>query len=160
MQYCFADHNCVLHLAKAFIPSSRALAQPISGNYSNKSSQVSGPSSPRMRFPPINTILPLAACLVSGAASLEVFAPADPCPTVTSTRTQCSTCMRMMCITESTISHREGYFVTLPCGCPQASGVYTKTVTACATSSPCWNCHTGFPFTTTATDCPEPTGKN
>ncbi|ETS07190.1 hypothetical protein M419DRAFT_5414 [Trichoderma reesei RUT C-30] len=32
--------------------------------------------------------------------------------------------------------------------------VVTQTVTACATSTPCWNCHTGFPFTTTATDCP------
>ncbi|PTB37605.1 uncharacterized protein TrAFT101_005517 [Trichoderma asperellum] len=50
------------------------------------------------------------------------------------------------------------YFVTLPCGCSQAAGVVTETITACATSSPCWNCHTGFPFTTTATDCPEPTG--
>ncbi|PON30837.1 hypothetical protein TGAM01_v200257, partial [Trichoderma gamsii] len=48
-------------------------------------------------------------------------------------------------------------FVTLPCGCSGAASVVTRTITACAKSSPCWNCHTGFPFTTTASDCPEPT---
>jgi hypothetical protein len=48
-------------------------------------------------------------------------------------------------------------FVTLPCGCTTAPGVVTRTVTACATASPCWNCHTGFPFTTTRSDCPRQT---
>ncbi|KAJ2906142.1 uncharacterized protein MKZ38_002857 [Zalerion maritima] len=46
-------------------------------------------------------------------------------------------------------------FVTLPCGCDVAASVVTETVDlGCATTSNCWNCNTGFPWTTTATDCP------
>ncbi|PHH89082.1 hypothetical protein CDD83_6677 [Cordyceps sp. RAO-2017] len=45
----------------------------------------------------------------------------------------------------------EDRFVTLPCGCRTADHVVTKTTTVCPTA-PCWSCHTGFPFTTTA-DC-------
>ncbi|KAL7796709.1 hypothetical protein V8C37DRAFT_371238 [Trichoderma ceciliae] len=185
-----------------------------------------------MRFAPVNTVLTLAASFASKVHSLAAVTPANPCPTVTSTSTYCSTCIRPFCLVESTITRQVGCaaaiptvytgypcygpcpggcgttyvtkesdettappfvsssscvptvtvttrpgisggcafncsgdfciidnFVTLPCGCSQAAGVVTKTITACATSSPCWNCHTGFPFTTTATDCPEPIRK-
>ncbi|KAH7327724.1 hypothetical protein B0I35DRAFT_138 [Stachybotrys elegans] len=44
-------------------------------------------------------------------------------------------------------------FATLPCGCTTAPWVATETLTACATRSPCWNCHTGFPWVTTDTAC-------
>ncbi|KAL6887463.1 hypothetical protein HDV57DRAFT_360951 [Trichoderma longibrachiatum] len=96
------------------------------------------------------TVLALETCLLS-----RVHAQASPIsclPTVTiTTRLGTSEGCRFNCSSDFCILDN---VVTLPCGCSQAAGVITQTVTACATSSPCWNCHTGFPFTTTATDCP------
>ncbi|KAL7957683.1 hypothetical protein V8C34DRAFT_284932 [Trichoderma compactum] len=184
-----------------------------------------------MPFASTSTVLTLAI-FISAVHPLAVATQEKPCPTVTSTTTHCSTCLRVLCLIESTITPQAGCaaavptvytgypccgpcpggcgtiyitqseepttpapasptscvptvtvtthpgtsdgckfncssefciadnFVTLPCGCSPAAGVVTKTVTACAASSPCWNCHTGFPFTTTATDCSTLMSKN
>ncbi|KAH6647468.1 hypothetical protein BKA67DRAFT_577553 [Truncatella angustata] len=47
-------------------------------------------------------------------------------------------------------------FVTFPCGCPTVGvGVVTTTeVQPCPTTAPCYDCHTGFPFTTVESPCP------
>ncbi|KAL7945013.1 hypothetical protein V8C42DRAFT_324315 [Trichoderma barbatum] len=120
-----------------------------------------------MRFASASIVL-THAVLISGIHSLAVDSPVNPypipaspsncVPTVTiTTRPGISEGCTFNCSNDFCIRDE---FVTLPCGCSQAAGVVTNTVTACATSSPCWNCHTGFPFTTTATDCPEPTSEN
>ncbi|TFB02576.1 hypothetical protein CCMA1212_005281 [Trichoderma ghanense] len=93
--------------------------------------------------------LTLAACFPS-----RVHAQASPIscvPTVTiTTRPGTGEGCKFNCSSDFCIIDN---VVTLPCGCSQVAGVVTHTSTACATSTPCWNCHTGFPFTTTATDC-------
>jgi hypothetical protein len=48
--------------------------------------------------------------------------------------------------------------VILPCGCTRAAKVVTKTVSKCATSSPCYNCHYGFGLVTVSqSNCPAAT---
>ncbi|PTB65773.1 hypothetical protein BBK36DRAFT_1159901 [Trichoderma citrinoviride] len=79
-------------------------------------------------------VLILASCLLSRAHALISCVPTVTITTRPGTSNGCKfNCSSDFCIIDS---------------------VVTQTVTACATSSPCWNCHTGFPFTTTATDCP------
>lgn len=49
-------------------------------------------------------------------------------------------------------------FVTMSCGCSAPVPAVTSTFTQdCPSTTPCYACQTGFPFTTTADNCPQAT---
>jgi hypothetical protein len=47
--------------------------------------------------------------------------------------------------------------IPLPCGCTSAASVFTSTIRACPTRSPCINCSIGFGWTLPASNCPTTT---
>ncbi|UKZ65025.1 uncharacterized protein TrAtP1_006227 [Trichoderma atroviride] len=124
-----------------------------------------------MRLTAIDVVFMLTAHLIDRVTSLADDAPTTSTPVNEEKPfTLPSSCVPTVTVTTNLGTNRGcafdcstdfciiDHFVTLPCGCSGAASVVTRTITTCAKSSPCWNCHAGFPFTTTAADCPKPTG--